>query len=69
MFRVMPCHHSTRRAASSDRGIEIDVAGHRHSLDEGDAIMFEADGAHVYRNRARGESILYLVMTYADTVG
>jgi transcriptional regulator with XRE-family HTH domain len=49
--------------------VEIEAAGHRHSLDEGDAIMFEADAPHVYRNRARGESVLYLVMTYADTVG
>lgn len=49
--------------------IEIEAGGHRHALGAGDAIMFEADAPHVYRNRARGESILYLVMTYADTVG
>ena len=49
--------------------VEIEAGGHRHALDEGDAIMFEADAPHVYRNRARGESVLYLVMTYADSVG
>ena len=49
--------------------VDIEVGDQRHALEAGDAIMFEADGAHVYRNRARGESILYLVMTYADTVG
>jgi transcriptional regulator with XRE-family HTH domain len=49
--------------------VDIEVGGQRHSLDEGDAIMFEADEPHVYRNRARGESVMYLVMTYADTVG
>ncbi len=53
----------------AEGAVEIEVDGHRHALDAGDAIMFEADDAHVYRNRARGESILYLVMTYADTIG
>ncbi len=49
--------------------VEIEIAGQRHLLESGDAILFAADAAHVYRNRARGESVLYLVMTYADTVG
>jgi len=53
----------------AEGAVEIEADGHRHSLDTGDAIMFEADAPHVYRNRARGESVLYLVMTYADTVG
>jgi transcriptional regulator with XRE-family HTH domain len=53
----------------ADGAIEIEAGGHRHTLETGDAIMFEADAPHVYRNRARGESVLYLVMTYADTVG
>jgi transcriptional regulator with XRE-family HTH domain len=53
----------------AEGAVEIEVGGQRHSLDAGDAIMFEADSPHVYRNRARGESIMYLVMTYADTIG
>ncbi len=53
----------------AEGAVEIELGGHRHSLDAGDAIMFEADEPHVYRNRARGESLMYLVMTYADTVG
>ncbi len=53
----------------ADGAIEIEVGGQRHSLEAGDSIMFGADEPHVYRNRARGESIMYLVMTYADTVG
>jgi transcriptional regulator with XRE-family HTH domain len=53
----------------AEGAIEIEISGHRHALDRGDAIMFEADAPHVYRNRARGESLMYLVMTYADTVG
>ena len=53
----------------AEGAVEIEVEGHRHALDAGDAIMFEAGAPHVYRNRGRGEAIMYLVMTYADTVG
>ncbi len=49
--------------------IELDVEGARHSLQQGDAIVFEADAPHRYRNTAGGEAVMYLVMTYADTVG
>jgi transcriptional regulator with XRE-family HTH domain len=49
--------------------VEIEVAGRKESLVAGDAIVFEADVPHVYRNRFDGESVMYLVMTYADTVG
>ena len=53
----------------AEGAVEIEVGGNRHALDAGDAIMFEADSPHVYRNRGRGDSVMYLVMTYADTVG
>jgi quercetin dioxygenase-like cupin family protein len=49
--------------------VEIEVAGRKEPLGAGDAIVFEADVPHVYRNRADRETVLYLVMTYADTVG
>ncbi|HSD20085.1 MAG TPA: helix-turn-helix domain-containing protein [Anaeromyxobacter sp.] len=49
--------------------VEIEVAGRKESLVAGDAIVFEADVPHVYRSRSDGESVMYLVMTYADTVG
>jgi transcriptional regulator with XRE-family HTH domain len=49
--------------------VDIEVQGRKESLQAGDAIVFEADAPHVYRNRADGETVLYLVMTYADTVG
>jgi transcriptional regulator with XRE-family HTH domain len=49
--------------------VEIDVDGHKHALDAGDALMFDADAPHVYRNRGRGEAVMYLVMTYSDAVG
>lgn len=49
--------------------LEIDVDGRREVLVAGDAIVFEADVPHVYRNLAGGETLMYLVMVYADLVG
>jgi transcriptional regulator with XRE-family HTH domain len=49
--------------------VEIEVEGATHALHQGDAIVFEADSAHVYRNPGEGETVMYLVMTYAETVG
>ncbi|GEJ55322.1 helix-turn-helix domain-containing protein [Anaeromyxobacter diazotrophicus] len=49
--------------------IEIDIEGARQRLEQGDAIVFEADTAHTYRNPSDDEALMYLVMTYADTVG
>jgi len=49
--------------------VEIEAGGKREVLGTGDAIVFEADVPHVYRSKAAGESVMYLVMTYADTVG
>ncbi len=49
--------------------VEIEVQGRKELLGSGDAIVFEADVPHVYRSRSDGESVMYLVMTYADTVG
>lgn len=49
--------------------IEIDIEGARQRLEQGDAIVFEADTAHAYRNPSDDEALMYLVMTYADTVG
>jgi transcriptional regulator with XRE-family HTH domain len=37
-------------------------------LAEGDAILFEADVPHSYRNVGESEAVLYLVMTYVQTV-
>lgn len=49
--------------------IEIDVAGDTHRLEAGDSILFEADTPHAYRNPGRVESVMYLVMTYAEEIG
>jgi transcriptional regulator with XRE-family HTH domain len=53
----------------AEGAVEIEVSGRKEQLTKGDAIVFEADVPHVYRNRAERETIIYLVMTYADTVG
>jgi transcriptional regulator with XRE-family HTH domain len=45
--------------------VEIEVGGERHLLGPGDAIVFEADVPHVYKNPAATEALMYLVMTYA----
>jgi transcriptional regulator with XRE-family HTH domain len=49
--------------------VEIERGDERHLLGAGDAILFEADVAHVYRNPGPVDAVMYLVMTYAETVG
>jgi transcriptional regulator with XRE-family HTH domain len=60
---------TTENLVVAKGGVEIEVEGARHVLEEGDAILFEADAPHVYRNPHDEEAVLYLVMTYAETVG
>ena len=59
------------RTSSSSEGRSRSSPGREPAqvLDEGDAILFEADVPHSYRNLADGEAVLYLVMTYVQTVG
>jgi transcriptional regulator with XRE-family HTH domain len=50
--------------------VEIAVGKDRpHTLTEGDAILFEADVPHSYRNLGSTEAVLYLVMTYVEAIG
>jgi transcriptional regulator with XRE-family HTH domain len=50
--------------------IEITVGQDRPiHLREGDAIVFEADVPHSYRNVEPTEAVLYLVMTYIERIG
>jgi quercetin dioxygenase-like cupin family protein len=49
--------------------LEIEVGPRSERLSPGDAIVFEADVPHAYRNLAGGQTLMYLVMTYADLVG
>jgi transcriptional regulator with XRE-family HTH domain len=50
--------------------IEVATAHERAvTLAEGDAILFEADVSHSYRNLTSTEAVLYLVMTYVEAIG
>lgn len=49
--------------------VEIVIDEEIHRLAEGDAILFEADLPHVYRNVGEKDALMYLVMTYADSIG
>lgn len=46
--------------------LEVEVAGATHRLERGDAILFDADGPHTYRNPGAAEALMYLLMTYAE---
>jgi transcriptional regulator with XRE-family HTH domain len=46
--------------------LEMVVGTERHRLGRGDVILFEADVPHIYINPGRDETIMYLVMTYAQ---
>jgi quercetin dioxygenase-like cupin family protein len=49
--------------------LDMRVAESRYLLATGDAIQFEADRAHEYRNPGDTEAVIYLVMTYAEQLG
>ncbi len=49
--------------------VEIEHGTETHTLDTGDAIVFEADKPHAYKNRGTSEAVMYLVMTYAEEIG
>jgi transcriptional regulator with XRE-family HTH domain len=49
--------------------VEIGVGDKREPLGTGDAVVFQADVPHTYGNTSDSEAILYLVMTYPETVG
>jgi transcriptional regulator with XRE-family HTH domain len=49
--------------------VEIVLDDEVHRLEAGDAILFEADTPHAYRNVGSQDALMYLVMTYADSVG
>lgn len=45
--------------------VEIELPDGKHLLGTGDAILFQADVPHVYRNVGATDAVMYLVMTYA----
>ena len=78
-LRIAPLHRETAEShAAGTREnlfvaqgvVEITVGlGKPLTLTEGDAILFDADVPHVYKNLVASEAVLYLVMTYAEGVG
>jgi transcriptional regulator with XRE-family HTH domain len=48
--------------------VDIQISAESHLLGPGDAILFEADVPHTYRNTGDVEAVMYLVMTYAEKV-
>lgn len=53
----------------SKGAVEIVVGTDVHKLDEGDAIVFDADQPHQYRNVGTTDAVMFLVMTYAEQIG
>jgi transcriptional regulator with XRE-family HTH domain len=49
--------------------VTITVGTAEHELGRGDALLFTADVPHAYRNRGANDALMYLVMTYAETLG
>jgi transcriptional regulator with XRE-family HTH domain len=46
--------------------LEITVESEIQRLNPGDAILFQADKPHSYRNPIKDEAVAYLVMTYVE---
>jgi len=46
--------------------MEIEVGGEKRRLGPGDAIIFQADRPHRYRNPSKTDALAYLVMTYVE---
>lgn len=55
---------TTENLVVSSGSLEITIGSDRALLVQGDAILFQADVPHVYRNPGNAEAVLYLVMTY-----
>ncbi|CAL8973082.1 helix-turn-helix domain-containing protein [Rhodoplanes serenus] len=77
--RIAPFHREdadahapgTRENLIVARGAVEILIGQQPPIDlaEGDALLFEADVPHGYRNFGSTEAVLYLVMTYVATIG
>jgi transcriptional regulator with XRE-family HTH domain len=57
---------TTENLVVAQGAVIISVGKSRHELGVGDAILFDADVSHEYRNPGPGEALMYLVMTYAE---
>ena len=77
-LRIAPLHREaaeahapgTRENLFVAKGVVEITAGTENpmTLTEGDAVLFEADVPHIYKNLVATEAVLYLVMTYVEDV-
>jgi transcriptional regulator with XRE-family HTH domain len=49
--------------------LDMEIAGQHRELGPGDAIMFQADLPHIYRNPGADPLLAYLVMGYVEPTG
>lgn len=56
---------TTENLVVSHGTVELVVDQQRYLLATGDALLFEADVPHIYRNPADTDAVMYLVMTYS----
>jgi transcriptional regulator with XRE-family HTH domain len=49
--------------------LEIEIGNDISELGAGDAVLFQADVPHAYKNVSKGETVAYLVMTYVEPAG
>jgi transcriptional regulator with XRE-family HTH domain len=56
---------TTENLVVVEGALEVEVGGEVRHLAIGDAILFEADRPHIYRNPSAEAALVYLVMTYA----
>lgn len=49
--------------------LEIEIGNDVSELGTGDAVLFQADVPHTYKNVSKGETVAYLVMTYVEPAG
>ncbi len=59
---------TTENLVVSTGAVQIEVGDERAVLGPGDTVAFQADVPHAYLNPASADAVMYLVMTYADTV-
>lgn len=60
---------TTENLVVTTGSLELRVGSERHALRTGDAILFDADVPHSYRNPGAIVTTMYLVMTYSNKTG
>jgi transcriptional regulator with XRE-family HTH domain len=58
---------TTENLVVSAGSLALTIDAERLLLNAGDAVFFHADVPHEYRNTGASETVMYLVMTYAET--